>query len=134
MPKINEARILVLASALINVARNQGGSFGVALAQTVLARREQFHQSRLAEHTVPSSLNYQLSVRHLTDFFMAQGSGKAGATQQATAWIGHAITSQATFLAYIDVFWVLAIVAAVMIPAAMLIRPVKLGSGGGPMH
>ncbi|MCW6512945.1 hypothetical protein [Lichenifustis flavocetrariae] len=38
------------ASALINVARNFGGSIGVSLAQTVLARREQFHRSRLSEH------------------------------------------------------------------------------------
>ena len=38
------------ASALINLARNFGGSMGVALSQTVLARREQFHQSRLVEH------------------------------------------------------------------------------------
>ncbi|MDQ0391476.1 DHA2 family efflux MFS transporter permease subunit [Labrys monachus] len=122
------------ASALINVARNQGGSFGVALAQTVLARREQFHQSRLSEHTIPSSTNYQAAMQHLTELFMAQGAGKAGATQEATAWIGQTIAAQATFLAYIDVFWVLALLAAVMIPAAMLIRPVKLGSGGGPMH
>src|SRR5271165_6719111 len=38
------------ASALINLARNFGGSIGVSLSQTVLAQREQFHQSRLGEH------------------------------------------------------------------------------------
>ena len=37
------------ASSLINLARNFGGSIGVSISQTVLARREQFHQSRLAE-------------------------------------------------------------------------------------
>ena len=40
----------VQASALINLARNFGGSMGVSLSQTVLARREQFHQERLAEN------------------------------------------------------------------------------------
>ena len=38
------------ASALINLSRNIGGSFGISLAQTMLARRGQFHQSRLVEH------------------------------------------------------------------------------------
>ena len=47
------------ASALINVARNLGGSIGVSMAQTLLARREQFHQARLAEHVLPSSPVYQ---------------------------------------------------------------------------
>ena len=41
------------ASALINLARNFGGSMGVALSQTVLARREQFHQNHLVEHLGP---------------------------------------------------------------------------------
>jgi DHA2 family multidrug resistance protein len=41
------------ASALINVARNIGGSMGVALAQSMLAQRQQFHQSRLIEHMAP---------------------------------------------------------------------------------
>jgi MFS transporter, DHA2 family, multidrug resistance protein len=43
------------ASALINVARNLGRSMGVALSQTVLAQRQQFHQSRLVEHIVHGS-------------------------------------------------------------------------------
>jgi MFS transporter, DHA2 family, multidrug resistance protein len=46
-------------SALINVARNIGGSIGVALAQTVLAQRQQFHQSRLVENIVPSDIGYR---------------------------------------------------------------------------
>jgi MFS transporter, DHA2 family, multidrug resistance protein len=40
-------------SALINVARNIGGSIGVALAQTVLAQRQQFHQSRSSKILCP---------------------------------------------------------------------------------
>ena len=43
------------ASALINAARNTGGSIGVSIVSNVLAHREQFHQSRLVEHVIPSS-------------------------------------------------------------------------------
>jgi MFS transporter, DHA2 family, multidrug resistance protein len=38
------------ASALINAARNTGGSIGISLVSNVVAHREQFHQSRLIEH------------------------------------------------------------------------------------
>ena len=41
------------ASALINMMRNLGGSFGVSLVTTQLAWREQFHHARLAEHITP---------------------------------------------------------------------------------
>ncbi len=37
------------ASGLINLARNVGGSLGISLVTTILARRAQFHQSRLTE-------------------------------------------------------------------------------------
>jgi MFS transporter, DHA2 family, multidrug resistance protein len=47
------------ASALLNAARNTGGSIGVSLASNVLAFRGQFHQSRLAEQAIPSSISYQ---------------------------------------------------------------------------
>ena len=53
------------ASALINVARNFGGSIGVSLAQTVLARREQFHQSRLVEHVGSWNPFYADTLNHV---------------------------------------------------------------------
>ena len=63
-----------MASALINAARNTGGSIGVSLASNVLAHREQFHQSRLIEHVIPSSPQYQNTLQQATQYFLAQGS------------------------------------------------------------
>ncbi|MBC9878568.1 DHA2 family efflux MFS transporter permease subunit [Bradyrhizobium sp. INPA01-394B] len=116
------------ASALINVARNIGGSMGVALAQTVLAQRQQFHQSRLIEHAAPSDLGYQQSIDTMTRFFQAQGSNASDAASQAVAWVGRTLQQQVDFLAYIDVFWTLAIIAVLMIPIAAVLRPIDLGA------
>lgn len=44
------------ASALINVARNTGGSIGISFVSNVLAHRQQFHESRLVDNTIPSSV------------------------------------------------------------------------------
>jgi MFS transporter, DHA2 family, multidrug resistance protein len=116
------------ASALINVARNIGGSMGVALAQTVLAQRQQFHQSRLIEHAAPSDVGYQQTIDALTRYFQGQGSNASDAASQAVAWIGRTLQQQVDFLAYIDVFWTLAIVAVLMIPTAAVMRPINLGA------
>ena len=116
------------ASALINVARNIGGSMGVALAQTVLAQRQQFHQSRLIEHAAPSDLGYQQTIDTMTRYFQAQGSNASDAALQAVAWVGKTLQQQVDLLAYIDVFWTLAIVAVLMIPTAAVLRPINLGA------
>jgi len=116
------------ASALINVARNTGGSIGVSLAVNVLAYREQFHQSRLAEHVVPSSIQYQETLQRVTEYFAAQGSSLAHAQQQAFAWIGQQVQTQAALLAYIDVFWTLMLISAAAVPLAFVLRKTKLGA------
>ena len=118
------------ASALMNAARNVGGSIGISLAVNVLAHRQQFHQSRLAEHVVPSSIQYHETLRQMTEYFAARGSSMAQAQQQAFAWIGQQVQMQASLLAYIDVFWTLMLVAAAVVPLALLLRKITLGAGG----
>jgi MFS transporter, DHA2 family, multidrug resistance protein len=116
------------ASALLNMARNTGGSVGVSLASNVLAHREQFHQSRLVEHAIPSSVQYQQTLEQVTQFFVHQGSSLLQAQQQAFSWIGQQVQIQASFLAYMDVFWVLMLISLAAIPLALALRKVKLGA------
>ncbi|MFC7400240.1 DHA2 family efflux MFS transporter permease subunit [Chelatococcus sp. GCM10030263] len=116
------------AAALINVARNLGGSIGISMATTVLAQRSQFHQSRLVENVAPSSLNYQQAMQHITGYFTGQGATDAVASQQATGWIGQLVTTQSTLIAYTDVFAGLAIVALCVAPLALILRRVEGGS------
>jgi MFS transporter, DHA2 family, multidrug resistance protein len=122
------------ASAMINAARNVGGSIGVSLASNVLSHREQFHQSRLTEHAVASSHQYQDTLQRVTDFFIAQGSSAVQAQQQAISWIGKAVQGQAALLAYVDVFWVLMLVSLSAIPLALTMRSIKLGGGPTMAH
>jgi len=114
------------ASALINVARNIGGSMGVALAQTMLAQRQQFHQSRLVEQAAPSDVGYQRTLDQVTRYFVDHGSSQADAASQAVGWIGKTIQRQVDLLAYIDVFWSLSIVGMIMIPIALTIKSIDL--------
>ena len=108
------------ASALMNIARNLGGSIGISAANVVLTQRTQFHQSRLVENTVPSSPVFQSTLSQITRYFMSHGASAADADGQAMGMIGQMVRTQATLLAYIDVFHVCAIAAAVMIPLVLL--------------
>jgi DHA2 family multidrug resistance protein len=118
------------ASSLINVARNLGGSIGVATAQTLLARREQFHQTRLGEHIHSAAQAYLSSVTKATHYFQTHGFGAADAQRRAVAWIGQTVASQSALLSYIDVFSVLALFAICMSPVPLLLRSAK----GGQAH
>ncbi|HBF31321.1 DHA2 family efflux MFS transporter permease subunit [Rhizobium sp.] len=122
------------ASALLNAARNTGGSIGVSLVSNVISHREQFHQSRMVEHVLPSSPQYQATLSQVTNYFVGQGSNMVLAQKQAIAWIGNQIQSQASFLAYMDAFWVLTLISLAAVPLALTLRKVKLGKSASMGH
>jgi DHA2 family multidrug resistance protein len=123
-----------MASALINAARNTGGSIGISIASNVLAHREQFHQSRLIGRAIPSSMQYQDTLQRMTHYFLAQGSLPPEAQQQAVGWIGQQVQAQSSFLAYMDVFWVLMLLSLAAVPLALSLRKVKLGGAAPAAH
>jgi DHA2 family multidrug resistance protein len=122
------------ASAMLNAARNTGGSIGISLASNVLWDREQFHQSQLVGEAIPSSPQYQNTVHQVTNYFTAQGSSLADAHQQAIQWIGQQVQMQASFLAYMDVFWLLMVISLAAVLLALTLRKVKLGGPAPVSH
>jgi DHA2 family multidrug resistance protein len=122
-------------SALMNVARNLGGSIGISVANVELTQRTQFHQARLVENTIPSSPAFQSTVQQMTRYFTQEGASPAAAHGQAMGFVGQLIETQATIMAYIDIFQLCAIVAAVMIPIVLImVRRVQLGRGSMAGH
>jgi DHA2 family multidrug resistance protein len=122
-------------SALMNVARNLGGSIGISVANVVLTQRSQLHQARLVENTVPSSPAFQATLNKTTQYFISRGASPADAHGQAIGYIAHLVQAQATILAYIDVFQVCAVAAAIMIPIVLImVRRVQIGRVSAAAH
>jgi DHA2 family multidrug resistance protein len=119
------------ASAMINAARNIGGSIGVSIATNVLAHRHQWHQNRLVEHVAPSEPAYNQSLQAMSRYFAERGATTVDAKAQAMAWIGQQVQVQASYLAYIDVFYTLMLISAAAIPLALILRNVDLKQGSG---
>ncbi len=115
------------ASALINVARYLGGSIGVAMATTLLIRREQFHQLRLTEHLYQSSLLFQQALQRTASDLVPRGTSVADAQHQAVGVIEQLVQRQANLISYMDVFYVFAVLAFAMVfLVMMLVRPIEL--------
>ncbi|HEY1542382.1 MAG TPA: hypothetical protein VGG01_08230 [Xanthobacteraceae bacterium] len=115
------------AAALINAACNIGRSIGISIFANTLARRQQFHQSRLVETLSPSSVQYQDTLHQAATYFVAHGSAPVQAQQQALDWIGRQVQMQASFLGYMDGFFVLMLIVLAAVPLALMPRGVKLG-------
>jgi len=114
-------------SGIVNLSRNMGGDIGIALVTTLIARRSQFHQSRLVEHVVPSGdLNGRLAA--IAQHLQQLGVGAVDSTKMAYGQIYREVIRQAQTLAYIDVLVVLAIFTAIMVPAVLLTRRAKPGA------
>jgi MFS transporter, DHA2 family, multidrug resistance protein len=96
--------------------------------QTILAQRQQFHQSRLIEHIASSDIGYQQTIDAMTRLFQAQGSNASDAASQAVAWVGQTLQHQVDLLAYIDVSRSLAIIGAIMIPIALTLKSIDLSA------
>jgi DHA2 family multidrug resistance protein len=118
------------ASGLINLSRNIGGSIGISLVTTMLARRAQVHQANLVGHINSGNASFQAALAATTHAFIARGSSAYEASRQAYALMAARIDQQATMLAYIDNFRMLGIVILIMIPFVFLMKKVK---PGGPM-
>lgn len=104
------------ASALLNLARNLGGSIGTALGVTILERRRQYHQGVLAEEATPENPAYE-SWRAA-----AEQAGLAADPQALDALLLQEVQRQASTLAFNDVFFVFGIVVGLGSLVLFLIR------------
>jgi DHA2 family multidrug resistance protein len=105
----------------------------LALSQTVLARREQFHQSRLVEHLGSWNPIYNDTLTRIQGYLNGHAA-TGSSTGTSMAIVNQMVQGQATMLAYIDVFVVLGVIAMVMVPLALTLRTVNRSAGAKPAH
>ena len=122
------------ASGLTNLARNIGGSVGTAFLVTVLARRAQYHQSRLGDHLTPTSPSL-LSQAGTMSHYLHDKAGMAYSLTQGRVMAQGSVVRQlvlhSTMLAYLDVIKCFAIAMGMMVPVIFFMSKVKGGRGGG---
>jgi DHA2 family multidrug resistance protein len=121
---------LVNATAVYGMMRNVGGSIGIAVVTTLLAQRSQIHQSTLVSHITRWDDETQARLAHWASHFAAQGADAFTAERRAVAMLYRETVTQAQLLAYVDDFWLLAVMFAVIPFFLPLMRRVRVDPSG----
>ena len=120
------------ASGLFNMMRNLGGAVGIAMLQTLLTKREQYHSNVLMQSVSMLEQATQTRVEKLTQYFISHGViDRIDAARRAYVAIGHIVQKQAFILAFSDLFLLLGAALIVALAASMMLKkPGQLDAGG----
>ena len=104
------------AVGLLALLRNEGGSVGTSMAQTIQERREQFHTLRLGESLDPFNPAVNSFLEQAQAFFFQHTGDSAGVAADGLQALSNLREQQAASLAYFDVFWVAAVLGIWLAP------------------
>ena len=111
------------AAGLLNLSRNIGGSIGISLVASLLARNLQTAHAdmagRITEQVLPN-----ISAGIINQLGLPASS--------ALAMVDAEINRQAAFIAYLDDFWLMMWITFAAIPLVLLLRPAKPPKPGEP--
>jgi DHA2 family multidrug resistance protein len=122
------------ASSLTNLFRNLGGSFGVAFVATMLSRRQQFHQTVLVGHVSQFDHSTIQTLHGIAERLKASGMSSGESLAGAKAVIYSMVSKQAAMLSFLDVFWLLALLALCAIPFILFIKNIRRGGPAPAGH
>jgi DHA2 family multidrug resistance protein len=119
------------AAALYNMIRNLGGAIGIAVIQTFLTKRDQFHSDILTAQVSLLDDATRTRLNGLTRMFLQQGiSDTAYARQEAMVVVGRAIHRQAMMIAYSDTIILQSMLLGLALFAVLWLKKPKAGSAG----
>jgi len=110
------------AVGLFALLRNEGGSVGTSVAQTIQERRLQFHASRVDEFLDPLNPHVNSFLEQARAFFYQQTGDVAGSQQMAVQALENLLQQQAESLAYFDGFWLCAVLGVALTFLVLLMK------------
>jgi DHA2 family multidrug resistance protein len=114
------------AAALFNMLRNLGGAIGIAVLQTFLTKRTQFHSDIITPQVSLLEPATRSRIEQLTQYFMMHGvSDTAFAHHEALVAIGRTIRRQAAMLAYSDTIIFQSALLALALVAVLFLKREK---------
>jgi DHA2 family multidrug resistance protein len=120
------------ASGIFNLMRNTGGSIGIALVTTMLARGAQTHQAAMVSHLTPYDPAFQQRMQQIQGALGAHGGGNV--MQQAYMAIYGTLVKQSMLMSFIDNFRLLAFLCLLCIPGALFFKRVRARGGATAVH
>jgi DHA2 family multidrug resistance protein len=116
-------------SSMNSFMRNVGGSIGIALISTSIARVAQRRRFSMVAHATPGTPQYDSLVAGLSKTFEGKGAGSVDATHQAYGLVSYIIDRQATTIAYVEVISVLAVIILCLVPFLLIMKRNRPATG-----
>ena len=116
-------------AGLINFMRNIGSSVGTSMVTTLLDRRSQVHQNYLVAHAGPGQPVFIQAAAALTSRLTIAGFDAELAARKAYSLVYQSLVGQASTLAYLDTYGLLALGAAIMFLLSFALKRNHLGGG-----
>jgi DHA2 family multidrug resistance protein len=110
------------AVGLLALLRNEGGSVGTSVAQTINERREQFHVLRLNERLDTFNPNLTDTVARVQQYFLQKTGDPVLSQDMSLQALQNLRDQQALSLAYFDIFWVLSVVSACLVLLVLMMK------------
>lgn len=110
------------AVGLFALLRNEGGSVGTSMAQTMQQRRLQFHVSRIGEFLDPLNQRVNEFATQAQAVFYRETGDPAGSQQMTWQALEDLRQQQAGAMAYFDVFWLCAALGVGLVALVLLMK------------
>jgi MFS transporter, DHA2 family, multidrug resistance protein len=118
-------------AGIFSMARNLGGSIGLALSGVFIDRLSAMHSDTIREAVTANSL---MGQARLAADGIAQGIDAATARLRAIAQLSSLIEKQALVMTYNDCFWMLGFFLVAITPIVLLLRAPKPGASTETGH
>jgi DHA2 family multidrug resistance protein len=122
------------ATSLFNLMRNIGGSVGIAMTGTLLARHNQALTSVFGANVTPYDAASQRAFGQLRSAFMAGGADGVTATSRAYAALFGMVQRQATMVSFVGIFQMLGVLFVALIPLVLLMKRPQRGGRPAAAH
>jgi DHA2 family multidrug resistance protein len=122
------------ATSIFNLMRNLGGSVGIATIATMLSRNTQAQYNVLGGHISMFDTGARALLDQIRSGFIARGMDFTTATNAAYATLSGMVSQQAVMVAFVQLFRILALVFAVVIPLVYVMRRPRTGQPAASAH
>jgi DHA2 family multidrug resistance protein len=119
------------ATSLFNLMRNLGGSIGIAVTGSMLARNQQAYVNVYGANVDAYSPAARGAFESARNMFMARGADLTTATERAYASLFASVQQQAAMVSFVTIFRLLGVIFLLLLPLVLLMK--KPRGGGGPM-
>lgn len=120
-----ELKDIPQGTALNNMMRQLGGSFGIAMVNTYLTRRNAVHRTDLVAHVTPGDPQVMMRLNNYTHYFVSHGAVLSDARHQALGLLDRTVVRQSTALSFGDAYLLLGTFFVLSLPLLLLARRKK---------